>query len=70
MVRAVNELGEVLRQVLVRDLNVRAPHRYLKQAPEALNRVGVERLTRPIIVVGPFLRAVLDGAMNEAITGQ
>jgi hypothetical protein len=66
MVRPETKLGKVKRQLLAADLNVRRAHAVFEQMPEAFDAVGRVRLASAVIVVGPFLRAVLDRAVNEA----
>ena len=67
MVRPVAKLGEVKRHLLAADMNVRRADAVLEQLPEAFDAVRVEGFARPVIVIAPFLRAVLNGAVNEAV---
>lgn len=58
------ELGEILGQVLPRDMDMRPSDAPLQLRPVVLDAVGMNAVSRP------FLRPVIDRVMIEAASGE
>ena len=70
MVRAESKLLQIAVHVLCRDVNVRLDDGLLEQPPEAFNVVHMTHRVVAIVVVGVFLRPVLDLTVLVAVAVQ
>ena len=69
MVRPESELAKVTVGILRADVDVGRGDRFLEQTPEAFNPIRVMNRVMAIVIVAPFLRAVLDHAVLVTIAG-
>ena len=70
MVRPERELAEVTVEVLRANMNMRAVHRVLEQLPKRLDPVRRKLDPADVIGPGPFLAAMVDGAVSVSVAFQ
>jgi len=69
MIRPESELAKVPVGVLRADVDMGRGDRLFEQPPEAFDTVGVMHRVVAIVIVTPFLRAMLDHAVLVTIAG-
>ena len=67
MVRPESELAKVTVGIFRANVDMCRGNRLLEQPPKALNAIGVVHSVMTIVVIAPFLRAMLDHAMLVTI---